>query len=152
MNKQTKKTEGRKELHSTHTTWHQTEPAYCGCPHTGMCQSVWACGQQSALYNPHRHACLPLGLARKTRHQTQATQLTSSPAASSTRSFSTQLSQRTRKNPAITSTPHSPYITLFPSSPKPKYFCVIGVTMVWRQHHAAALILTFLSLLHHYLM
>ncbi len=84
---------------------------------------------------PHTHIHTPCGLARKMRHQTQAPLQMSSPTASTTRSSSTRLSQRTRKKPAITSTPHRLYITLFPSSPKPKYFCVRGVTIVWRREN-----------------
>lgn len=72
----------------------------------------------------------PRGLARKTRHQMQAAQQMSRPAASTARSSTLRLSQRTKKKPRMTSTPHRLYIRLLASSPKPKKRCVIGVTMV----------------------
>ena len=57
----------------------------------------------------------------------------SRPAASTARSATLRLSQRTKKKPRMTSSPHRLYIRLLASSPKPNKRCVIGVTMVWER-------------------
>lgn len=72
----------------------------------------------------------PRGLQRKMRHQIQAVQQMTRPAASTARSATFLLSQRTKKKPRMTSTPHRLYMRLLPSSPKLKWRCVRGVTMV----------------------
>lgn len=90
-------------------------------------------------HQPHTaDGSAPLGLQRKARHQTQARQQMRSPAVSTTRSATFPLSQRTRKKPRMTSTPHRLYIRLLASSPKPKKRCVMGVTMVWCRGRAAS--------------
>lgn len=61
----------------------------------------------------------------------QATQQMTRPTASTARSATLLLSQRTKKKPRMTSTPHRLYIRLLPSSPKLKWRSVRGVTMVW---------------------
>lgn len=84
------------------------------------------------------HVCLyifpdrsaPRGLPRKMRHQIQAVQQMTRPTASTARSATFLLSQRTKKKPRMTSTPHRLYIKLLASSPKLKKRCVRGVTMV----------------------
>ncbi|TNN75570.1 hypothetical protein EYF80_014216 [Liparis tanakae] len=58
-----------------------------------------------------------LGLAKKTRHQTAEMLQMVRPMARTTRSATRWLSQRTNRKPAITSTLHRQYITLFSSSP-----------------------------------
>lgn len=57
---------GRKDHRATRTTWHQTGPAYCGCPHAGVCQSAWAFGQQSFRPLKHTHTwMLTLGVGKE---------------------------------------------------------------------------------------
>lgn len=75
-----------------------------------------------------RHS--PCGLARKMRHQTQEMLARKRPMDSTTLSSTFLLIQRTKTKPAITSSPHTQYITLFSNSPKLKYCCVNGVTIV----------------------
>lgn len=59
----------------------------------------------------------PSGLAMKMRHQTPETLQMARPMASTTRSATRRLSQRTNRKPAITSMPQRQYMMLFSSSP-----------------------------------
>lgn len=131
-------------------------PAVCGCRITQdlapdnqnpslslsltLSLSAASCIVFASAYIPHPHTAdgsAPRGWQRKARHQTQATQQIRRPAISTMRSATFPLSQRTRKKPRMTSTPHRLYIRLLASSPKPKKRCVIGVTMVWCRGRSA---------------
>lgn len=74
----------------------------------------------------------PKGLVMKMRHQMLEMLQIAKPMASTTRSATRRLSQRTNRKPAITSMPQRQYMMLFSSSPYPKNFWVRGVTIVWR--------------------
>lgn len=74
----------------------------------------------------------PIGLVMKMRHQMPEMLQIAKPMASTTRSATRQLSQRTNRKPEITSMPQRQYMMLFSSSPYPKNFWVSGVTIVWR--------------------
>lgn len=95
--------------------------------------------EREAFVSVSVHVCLrvfpdrlaPRGSQRKMRHQIQAAQQMTRPTASTARSATFLLSQRTKKKPRMTSTPHRLYIRLLPSSPKLKWRCVRGVTIVW---------------------
>lgn len=108
----------------------------CACFPSVLPECKWCHWQSNRSVTPHPHnsrtkehlaqnsthsyTLLPLGSQRKMRDQTQAAQQMTRPTMSTTRSATLLLSHRTKKKPRMTSTPHRPYIRLFPSSAKPK--------------------------------
>ncbi|TNN54348.1 hypothetical protein EYF80_035428 [Liparis tanakae] len=93
--------------------------------------------EQLSSSKPPSGIFAPRGLQRKMRHQIQAMQQMIRPTARTTRSATFLLSQRTKKKPRMTSTPHRLYIRLLLSSPKLKRRCVRGVTMMEDDGHCS---------------